>query len=141
MSCPACGEVRVVFPVPERYREYAPDGASVATICPRCLVVDVPGDDELEGAPAAGEPKSDPEFDRLGDAFPTRPNRAIPLALAIGLSSSLATNRAAIAALLEETERAGADPLLALDRLLAEPTVEPAVDLERRRHQFEQLLY
>jgi hypothetical protein len=30
---------------------------------------------------------------------------------------------------------------LVLDRLGDDPTVEPAIDLERRRHQLEQLLY
>lgn len=130
MSCPACGESTVDFSVPDDYREYAPAEAATAAICPRCLTVS-----------ATDEADAGPEFSRISDAFPARSDAAIPLALALGCCSSLATNRAAIETLLADVERSGVDPLLALDRLLADPTVEPAVDLARRRHQLEQLLY
>ncbi|WP_049921862.1 DUF6276 family protein [Halopiger djelfimassiliensis] len=131
MECPACGTAPIVFSVPEQYREYVP--ASIVAFCPRCLT--------LEPAEMDPEPDETPAFARVGDAFPTRPERAIPLAIALDLAGSLATNRSAIESLLRDVERAGTDPLLVLDRLGTDPSVEPAIDLDRRRHQLEQLLY
>ncbi|QSX00134.1 DUF6276 family protein [Haloterrigena alkaliphila] len=131
MACTACSASTVVFSVPEEYREYAPAESPAATCCTRCLNVGPEADAALE----------EPDFSRISDACPTDPDAAVPLALAIGRCSSLATNRAAIEALLEAVERAGTDPLLTLDRLVEDPDVEPAIDLERRRHQLEQLLY
>lgn len=131
MACSACSAPTIAFSIPEEYREYAPAQSSAATCCTRCLTVDPEDDDVLE----------EPDFTRVSDAFPTNPGAAIPLALALGLCSSLATNRAAIEELLEAVERAGTDPLLVLDRLVDDPEIEPAIDLERRRHQLEQLLY
>jgi hypothetical protein len=130
MPCPDCGSSTISFSVPDEYREHAP--ATAVACCTRCLTL----------SPESGAGSSDaPDFSRLSDAFPARPARAIPLALAIGLCSSLATNRDAIETLLRDAERAGVDPLLVLDRLAADPSIEPAIDLERRRHQLEQLLY
>ena len=134
MACPNCGSATIPFSVPAAYREYAPSDAAAVSFCPHCLILE-----QVPDVHSSGE--SDPEFERVSDAFPTRPERAVPLALALGLCSSLATNRTAIEVLLREVERAGADPLLVLDRLLADPSVEPAIDLARRRHQLEQLLY
>ena len=133
MACPECDADRIRFSVPEDYREYTPEEAAIATFCPRCLTLE-PVDD---GTPA----DENSEFSRVSDAFPTGSDRAIPLAIALGLSTSLATNRDAIGSLLRETERSGTDPLLVIDRLVADPAVEPAMDLERRAHQLEQLLY
>ena len=138
MACSACGsDATIALSLSAEYRDYAPSNAAVIDVCTQCLTVDPIESD----ADSAVEPDDDPDFSRISDALPTRPERAIPLLLAIDLSSSLATNRAAIESLLEDVERAGTDPLLAIDRLLADPTLEPAVDLERRRHQLEQLLY
>jgi len=136
MACSNCSAATISFAVPDDYRTDTPSEASVVSFCPHCLT--------LEPAPAserAAAASSDPEFTRVSDAFPTQPERAIPLALALGLCSSLATNRTAIELLLREVERAGTDPLLVLDRLIADPSVNPAINLERRRHQLEQLLY
>ncbi|MFP8955171.1 DUF6276 family protein [Natrialbaceae archaeon A-CW3] len=127
-SC-LCDTTPITFAVPPTLRAYAPEEADAAAICPRCLRVE----------PAANAP-DDVDFDRLSSSFPTS-EAGVALALAIGLCESLATNRSALEHALEAVERNGADPLLALDRLLAEPSVEPAIDLERRRHQLEQLLY
>ncbi|RQG96719.1 DUF6276 family protein [Natrarchaeobius oligotrophus] len=138
MACSECGARVVTFAVPPSYREYAPDDASTVAFCTRCLTVDALEPDEYE---SNGETTDSPPFDRVSDAFPTDPDRAIPLALAIGLCSSLATNRDAIESLLRDLERAGVDPLLVVERLEADPSVEPAVDLGRRAHQLEQLLY
>lgn len=124
--------------VPDEYRDYAPDEARTVAFCPHCLTL------ESVATARAEEPNADeydPDFRRVSDAFPTEPERAIPLALALGLCSSLATNRSAIESLLRAVERAGTDPLLVIDRLVADPEVEPAIDLERRQHQLEQLLY
>lgn len=133
MVCPACGEPTIVCTVPEEFREYAPGEAATVTVCTTCLTIE---------QTATSEPPADgADFGRVSDAFPTDPDAAVPLALAIDLCSSLATNRAAIEALLEAVERAGTDPLLVIDRLERDPDLEPAVDLGRRRHQLEQLLY
>ncbi|ELY68778.1 DUF6276 family protein [Natrinema versiforme] len=133
MACSACGSSAISFAVPEEHRPDTPSGAAVVSFCPHCLTLEPAPDDET--------PTDDPDFARVSDQFPTQPERAIPLALTIGLCSSLAMNRAAIESLLDAVERAGVDPLLVLDRLSADPSVEPAVDLERRRHQLEQLRY
>ncbi|WP_254762173.1 DUF6276 family protein [Natrinema marinum] len=134
MACSECGASPVSISLPDEYRGYAPSDAAVVLFCPHCLRLEPAAEREVS-------PDATPEFSRVSDAFPTRPERAIPLALALGLCSSLATNRTAIELLLREVESAGADPLLVLDRLVADPSVEPAIDLERRRHQLEQLLY
>ncbi|WP_137289288.1 DUF6276 family protein [Natronorubrum halophilum] len=130
MACSVCNEPTIAFSIPEEYREYASAESPAATCCTRCLTVE----------PADGEVLEEPDFTRVSNAFPTG-EAAIPLALALGLCSSLATNRAAIEELLEAVERAGTDPLLVLDRLLDDPEIEPRIDLERRRHQLEQFLY
>ncbi|SER25649.1 DUF6276 family protein [Natrinema salaciae] len=134
MACSECGSSPISFSVPEEYRSDAPAEAAVVSLCPHCLTVE-PVTDEQHRADTA------PDFSRVGDGFPTRPERAVPLALALGLCSSLATNRTAIELLLREVERTGADPLLILERLGTDPSVDPVIDLERRRHQLEQLLY
>ncbi|RZH68445.1 DUF6276 family protein [Natrinema altunense] len=145
MTCSECGAPTVLFSVPTEYRTDAPSAAAVVSFCTRCLSLepaprsDRDGAETDEGAPAATA--TTPDFERVSDAFPTRPERAVPFALALGLCPSLATNRTAIELLLREVEGAGGDPLLLLERLSDDPSVEPAFDLERRRHQLEQLLY
>ena len=64
----------------------------------------------------------------------------MPLAVAVGLLDSLALHRPALEELLGAAERAGVDPLLVLDRLHAQGGVQPGFDLDRRRHQLQQLL-
>lgn len=129
MDCPDCQVPMVIFEVPERYREHAPSASATAALCPECLAL-----------AEADEPPGDAGFDRVSSAFPSDEAAAVPMALAVGLLESLALNRAAIEALLDDVVAAGADPLLVLDRLHAQGGVDPAVDLERRRHQLEQLL-
>lgn len=129
MECPDCGAPTVTFEVPERFREHAPEGADAAALCPECLTL-----------ASAGEAAADPRFDRVSSAFPTDEAAAVPLALAVGLLESLALNRTAIEALLAAVEERGTDPLLVLDRLHAQGGVDPEFDLERRRHQLEQLM-
>ncbi len=133
MPCVACGDEVVDASVPDAIRQYAPDGAASISLCTRCLTVDSGADPRADA--------DEPDFSRVSDAFPTRHEPAVALALVIHHCDSLVTNRAAIETLLEDVERAGVDPLLTIDRLLADPSVEPAVDLERRRHKLEDLLY
>ncbi|THE63804.1 hypothetical protein D8Y22_15810 [Salinadaptatus halalkaliphilus] len=133
MSCPVCESSPIPFSVPDQYREHVADGGATVAFCPRCLTLEPTASE----SPSTGKP----DFGRVSDAFPTNPDRAIALAIVLDLSSSLATNRAAIESLLRDVERAGTDPLLVIDRLVADPGVDPAMDLERRLHQLEQLLY
>ncbi len=129
MDCPRCGTAMVAFDVPTGYRDHVPASSAHAALCPACLA--------FEAAPSAPD---DPRFDRISDAFPTNDAGAVPLAIAIGLLDSLALHRGDIETLLAEAERAGVDPLLVLDRLHAQGGVRPVFDLDRRRHQLEQLL-
>ncbi|SEH13013.1 hypothetical protein SAMN04487967_1091 [Natronorubrum sediminis] len=130
MTCPTCSSPTVAVEVPESYREYAPERSATVAICTHCLTVE-----SAEG----GDP--DPNFTAISDALPSNADAAIPLVLAIDRCDSLVTNRSAIEELLEAVEREGTDPLLVWDRLSRDPELEPTVDLERRRHQLEQLLY
>ena len=129
MECPDCGASMVAFDVPAEYREHVPGSSGRAALCPSCLALA-----SAESAPA------EPRFDRISDAFPTNEAAAVPLAVAVGLLDSLALHRAALEELLVATERAGVDPLLVLDRLHAQGGVQPGFDLDRRRHQLQQLL-
>jgi len=129
MDCQDCGAATVAFAVPEDFDDCVPGGESVVALCPRCLALQ----------PAA-EPAEQPAFGRVSDEFPNNPDAAVPLALLLGLVGNLALYRAEITELLEAVERAGTDPLLALDRLSRDPTVETELDLAGRRRQLEQLL-
>lgn len=125
MDCPACGGGCVVFAVPSDLREYLPADAPAAALCTDCLTLH-----------PVEEADPDPDFTRVGEAFPTG-EAAVPMAMLLGLLDSLAIYRQEVTALLERVERAGADPLLCIDRLSNEGR---SVDLGRRRHQLEQLL-
>lgn len=154
MTCPRCDFPTIDFVVPEAYRECVPDSttATMASICTHCVTVrsiEPSAESESESGLALelesdSSPDADhePDFTRVSTAFPAG-EAAIPFALLLGNCSSLATNRTAIETLLEDLERSGTDPLLAIDRLLAEPAseLEPAIDLERRQQQLEGLFY
>jgi len=127
MNCPACNGTVATFDVPEDLREHLPKPVPHAGLCTRCL--------RLHPAETGGEP----DFAGL-EAFPESPEAAVPLAIAIGRLDSLALNRSSIETLFERAEAAGADPLLTLDRLATAGSVQPAVDLGKRRHQLEQLM-
>jgi hypothetical protein len=130
MDCPDCGHETLAFPVAPAVREYLPGDETGAALCRRCLSLH----------PTADPPASVPDFTAVSDAFPDDEDGAVSLALLLGLLSSLALYRSEISALLERVERAGTDPLLALDRLADDPSLDPAVDLRGRRRQLEQLL-
>ena len=130
MDCPECGAEALAFPVESALREYLPGDEPGAAICTRCLSLH----------PVTDPPADVPDFTAISDAFPSSDDAAVPTALMLGLLSSLAMYRREIAALLERVERAGVDPLLVVDRLADDPTVESETDLRGRRRQLEQLL-
>jgi len=123
MDCPECDTEMVAFAVPAALREHLPAEEPAALVCSSCLAL----------RPAEA-PDDRPAFDRFGTGFPTD-EAAVPMALALGLLDSLALHRQSITALLDRVERHGTDPLLVVDRLDA----DPPFDLQRRRHQLEQL--
>lgn len=132
MICSECGGERLPFAVPEPLRQYLRGDSPYVALCTRCLTLD-----PVEDAPA-----DLPDFTTVSDAFPADREAAAALALAVGLlADSLALHRSEIESLLERVERAGTDPLLAIDRLAGDPGLDPAFDWDRRQPQLEQLLY
>lgn len=127
MNCPACNGTVETFDVPEDLREHLPEPVPYAGLCTRCL--------RLHPTETGGEPT----FADL-ESFPDSPEASVPMAIGIGRLDSLALNRSSIEALFERVEAAGADPLLILDRLAVSGSVQPAIDIGKRRHQLEQLM-
>ncbi len=130
MSCPSCGGERLAVPVPEKHRPSLPGETAAVAVCRVCLAME----------PADATPESVPDLTVLDDAIPNDNEAAVPLVLLVGLLNSLALHREEITALLERVERAGTDPLLAVDRLADSYGADAHADLGRRRHQLEQLL-
>lgn len=130
MDCPKCGSPVVEFEVPEQFRELLPGDESGVGVCTHCLALH----------PVSDPPATDPDVQRISDAFPSNPDAGVPMALAIGLLDRFALYRSEIATLFEAVERAGTDPMLVVDRLASDPAVDSHVDLEGRRRQLEQLL-
>lgn len=130
MDCPDCGRPTVVFPLSDEFAGFLPGDESGAAICTHCLAVH----------PVEDPPDEPPPFDEMGDAFPSDPAAGVPMALILGLLSSIALYREELSALLEYVERAGTDPLLVLDRLSDDPEIDSRVDLYRRRRQLEALV-
>jgi membrane-associated phospholipid phosphatase len=128
MNCPDCGGEMVVFAVPTDYHEFVPGDESTAALCTHCLA--------LHPAPE-GDADSNPDFTAVSDAFPSG-EAGTAMALAVGLLDSLALHRTEIETLLERVEQAGVDPLLVLDRLAADPELDPQTNLATRRRQVEQ---
>jgi hypothetical protein len=125
MDCPDCGAATVAFAVPENRRETIDEPA--AALCAYCLALH-----------PTEKADPNPDFTAVGDDFPTDA-AAVPMALTVGLLDSLALHRGAVETLLERVEREGVDPLLVLDRLAADPALEPKMNLETRRRQVAQL--
>lgn len=132
MHCPDCGVSIVAFDVPAEFADCVPGDTSMVGLCPDCL--------GLFPITAGTEVPDTPEFERISDSFPTEADRAVAMALLVGLLENLALYRSEISLLLERVERAGADPLLVLDRLATDPGIETDLDLRGRRRQLEQLL-
>lgn len=132
MTCLECGGEQLAFAVSDDLRELLPEEPAAVATCIRCLALE----------PADGAPDELPDFTTISDAFPRNSEAAATLALAVGLlADSLALYRREIGTLLERTEREGTDPLLAIDRLAADPDLDPAFDWDRRQPQLEQLLF
>ena len=129
VPCSRCEAPTVAFAVPTSLREHV-DGATTASICTDCLLLEPLDDTD------AAAPPDDADFGPL--PFPDGEGGAAS-ALAVGLLDSLALNRPAIEACLEYAERNGADVFLALDRLAA-ADVNPTFDPARRKAQLENLL-
>lgn len=127
MDCPHCAVDVVTFTVPPSLREYAPETAEAAAICPRCLRV-----------AAAESGPSDPSFEAVSPSFPTG-EAGVASALLVGSLDSIALNRRAIEELADYAERHGVDLFLTLDRL-STTVHSPAVDLDRRIVQLQQIL-
>ena len=130
MSCPDCGGETLSVPIAADLREYLPAETTAVAICRDCLAM----------RPTEDVPPSVPDLAVLDDAIPSTDDAAVPLVLMVGLLDSLAIHRAEITALLERAERAGADPLLVVDRLADTYGDDAHVDLAARRRQLEQLL-
>ncbi|EMA52389.1 DUF6276 family protein [Halococcus thailandensis] len=124
MDCPDCGAATVAFAVPDGLDGF---DEPAAALCTHCLA--------LHTAESAN---SNPDFTAVSDDFPTGA-AAVPMALAIGLLDSLVLHRETVEILLERVERAGTDPLLVIDRLASDPTLDPNTDLATRRRQVAQL--
>ena len=130
MNCPECGDELLAFSVPEELAVHLPEGSRSVGVCVTCLTV----------VPVEDVPPADPEFSRVSTHLPDDPRATVPLVLAVGLLDHLALYRTEITALLTAVERAGVDPILALERLADDPSLEPGFDLDRRIHQVLQLL-
>lgn len=132
MDCIECEGETTAFTVPEDLREFLPENAGAAALCESCLTLQPPAPEETR--------YDDPDFAHVSEAFPADAEAAVPMAIAVGLLESLALNRSKIERLLERVEETGHDPLLILDRLAADPNLDPAMDLTGRRRQLEQLM-
>jgi hypothetical protein len=130
MDCSECGHPVRCFTVPADLRTLLPGDAPGAGICTHCLQLH----------PVDDPPTDDPDLQRISDAFPSNAAAAVPMALAVGLLDQFALYRSEIATLFEHVERAGADPMLVVDRLSSDESIDSHVDLAGRRRQLEQLI-
>lgn len=130
MDCPNCGADLLAFPVPDSVREHLPDDRASATVCTHCLQV-APSDDAVADYP---------DFSRASDAFPEDGETAAVLASLLALLDRLVLHRQDADAVAEIAERRGVDVLLFLDRVAADDTADPELDVTRRRTQLEQLI-
>lgn len=130
MDCATCGSETLVVSSPD-LGAYLPGEPGVVAVCRTCLTV----------TPAEADARDDPEsVAGLSNALPDDPDAALAMALVVTLCESLALYRAELEELVTRVERAGTDPLLALDYLDDDPDLALALDVERRRHQLVQLL-
>ena len=132
MDCPACGSHRLPVPIDEPYRGYAPGDPSAVWICTHCLDTE-----PIEAGELAPET---PDFTRISKGFPEDSEAGTAMVLMVLLIDSIAIYREELSELVERVERAGVDPVLVLERLSDDPSIEPRIDLERRRHQLVQLV-
>lgn len=129
-SCSRCNADAVAIAIPDDLVDVAPVDTASATVCRVCLTLD-----PLDEVPADTE-----SIRTVSEAFPDDREAAAGIAILVALLESLALNRAAIEGVIDHLEAAGIDALLVISRLRDDPDVRPAVDLDRRLHQLEQLL-
>ncbi|QCJ47078.1 MULTISPECIES: DUF6276 family protein [Haloprofundus] len=134
MVCSSCESPTVSFAVPEDLREYAPERSEAVELCTVCLRT------QASESPADSVAPTDAaDFSHVLDSFPDG-RAGVAFALLLGKLDSLALERAAIETLYDETERAGGDPMLTLDRIAAAGSVQPHFDVDRRRPQLAQFV-
>ena len=130
MTCPNCGGDEVVFPVPDAVVRQVLADRFGATICAHCLRV----------SPADEAPEDYPDFSTVSEAFPDDGETSAVLAVLLALLDRLVLHREDADRVATEAERRGVDVLLFLDRVAADQSVDPELDVERRRDQLEQLI-
>lgn len=130
-TCSSCGADAIAVSVPPPLREFAPAETATATCCHQCLTVD-PSE--------SATPADEPPLSTISDALAIDAAGAAGVVLLVGMLDALALHRRDIQALIEHLEAEGVDALLVLEMLADDPTLRPAVDLDRRLHQLEQLL-
>lgn len=123
MSCQH--EPRNHIQVPADLQPYAPNEASTIAHCPVCLAVEATSQGEETVSPQQSTEAVPP-----GDA-------GVATILLVDQLSSLALNRDSIDELIKYIEGEGADAFSTLERLIGDPAIEPAVDIERRLTQLE----
>lgn len=126
MPCARCEAATVDLAVPESLQPYAP--APSITTCTNCLTIDAVDDGAADG-----------DLDEISDELPAG-EAGVATVLLVDLLDSLATNRADIEGLIDVLEAEGVDPMLVLDRLAEDPGLDPAVDVDRRSTQLQQLV-
>lgn len=131
MQCPECSGDVLSVSVPDELRGTLPSDPDTAAVCRRCLTTT-----PLDG-PATDDPATVAD---LSDELPSDPGTALSVTVFVTLCGSLALYRSEIEELVSRIERAGVDPLSTLDRLAADPDLDLAIDVERRRPQLVQLL-
>lgn len=130
MACSACGGDTLAFSLPPDLAAHFPDDRPGATLCVRCLAVE-PHDDP---------PETLPDFASVSEAFPRNSEHSLTVVCLLALLDSVALYRSEIDALAARAEGEGTDVLLVLDRLGRDGGIDPHFDLDKRRHQLEQLL-
>lgn len=136
LNCGRCEATTIAIDAGE-YAETVPAETTQLTLCTHCLTVEPAPTDRADSPTSSGADRG-PAVGQVSEQFPAG-EAAVPFALLVGLLENLALNRAAITDLLVAVERAGVDPLARLERLTHDPELEPAIDLEGRTRQLEQL--
>lgn len=129
-TCSTCRAESIGFTVPEQLATHAPAGMSYAAACRVCLTVD-----PLDELPGDGG-----DLGNISEALPADQDHAAAVMLIVGLLESLALNRQHIEAIVDYLEAEGVDALLVLHRLADDTSLRPALDIDRRVYQLEQLL-
>lgn len=129
-SCSVCRADAIGFLIPSALASNVPIETPAASCCRVCLTID----------PLESLPDDQPPLSTISDAFPRDVSSSAGVALLVGLLESLALHRGDIQAVVDHLEESGVDALLVLEELAADPTLSPAIDLDRRLHQLQQLL-